>query len=291
MKPKKQTKSNARRTTPQPSPRPTVASLLRRPSLRKHLILSLRIIAMVMVLGVAPASFFHYVYGPRLRYRMHAKAGMKAFQEKRWGEAETELLAAAMIVQDAYVRQRSRAWKSFEWESVLNTLALTYEAERKYSKIVEFYRIAMPFIIDDFGEYNVRLVPSYSIMARVLATLGQNTDAKNFYKETIAILTNTYGPKDQRVVGLTQEYSAFLKKIEHKKETGQVETKPALTPLAQQTPPAPRTPPAETMPSAARTPSASNNQTGSLELGTPQFSSSPAKDKLPPPKHIPGKSP
>ena len=143
-------------------------------------------------------------------------AGMQAYQQGRYTDAETSWLAA---LEEA---------KQFGDEDVrlatsLNNLALLYNTQGQYAQAEPPYQRALAIYEKALGPDHPNVATSLNNLALLYNTQGQYGQAEPLYLRALAILEKALGPEHPNVASGLENYADLLRKTDRNAEADELE--------------------------------------------------------------------
>jgi tetratricopeptide (TPR) repeat protein len=171
-------------------------------------------------------------------WEQHIKAGEQAFQQGRYAEAES-LLVAALEEAETFGPQDPRLVTS------LNNLAGLYYAQRNYAQTEPLLKRALTISEATLGTEHPEVAVHLYNLALFYDVQGNYTEAEPLYQRALSIREQTLGSTHSITTKTRESYAVLLHKMDQEAEEATLEsdltlvqTQPTLTP-----PPAKKTTP------------------------------------------------
>ena len=144
-------------------------------------------------------------------WRSHGDAGMEAYSQGNYAEAEKQLKAS---LEEA----RSLGQDNKYLILSLNRLALLYSRESKTAEAEELFKQALEIRERVFGLQSVAVAMSSDYLAELYMEQGKYEDAEHFYQRSVAIFEKAMGPMDASLIPTLEAYSILLQKMQRNSE-------------------------------------------------------------------------
>ena len=152
------------------------------------------------------------------RWENATTAGMKAYQEGRYAEAE-QLLTAALKEAEKFGKQDPRL------ATILNSLALLYSKQGKYTEAEPLYQRALAIYENALGPEHPAVALSLNNLAALYQTRGKYAQAEPLYRRALSILTKSLGPDHPSVATMLGNYADLLRKMDRDSEAEKMEAR------------------------------------------------------------------
>ena len=142
--------------------------------------------------------------------------GVKAYQQGQETNAEKFYLAALEEVQNAGPEEPRLA-------ATLNTLAVLYQAQRKYAQAVSFYQRVVRLLEHTPGPEHPTLATTLNNLAVVYEAQGEYGAAEPLYQRALMLLERTLGPEHSSLAAALENYADLLRKMQREAEAATAE--------------------------------------------------------------------
>ena len=143
-------------------------------------------------------------------------AGLQAYQQGRYGEAE-EYFSAALKGAENFGPEDPHLATS------LNNLAVLYRTQSKYTEAEPLYQRALAIREKALGPEHPHVATSLNNLAFLYYTQGKYAVAEPFYQRSLAIWEKLLGPEHPNVATSLENYAALLRNMNREAEAVQME--------------------------------------------------------------------
>ena len=145
-------------------------------------------------------------------------AGMQAYQQGNYAEAEKQL-SAALREAEKFGPQDPRLATS------LNNLAGLYQTQGKYAEAEPLHRRSLAIVEKALGPEHPAVATSLNNLAGLYSDQGKYAEAEPLYKRSLAILEKALGPEHPNVAQSLENYAALLRKMGRNDEAAKMEAR------------------------------------------------------------------
>ena len=150
------------------------------------------------------------------RWEHYMAEGVKAYQQGQETNAEKFYLAALEEVENAGPEEPRLA-------ATLNTLAVLYQAQRKYAQAVSFYQRVVRLLEQTIGPEHPTLATTLNNLAVVYEAQGEYGAAEPLYQRALMLLERTLGPEHSSLAAALENYADLLRKMQREAEAATAE--------------------------------------------------------------------
>ena len=154
----------------------------------------------------------------RTRWESNNAAGVKAFQQGRYADAE-KLFLAALKEAEGFGPDDPRLAMS------LNNLAGLYDNQGKYAEAEPLYKRLLAIDEKALGPEHPDVAASLNNLALLYYNQGKYAEAEPLHKRALAIKEKTLGPDHPRVATSLENYTALLRETNREAEAARMEAR------------------------------------------------------------------
>jgi tetratricopeptide (TPR) repeat protein len=182
-----------------------------RPSRKAHTLWGIGLIAVICcTAGPAP------VMAQGTRWEHYMAEGVQAYQKGQEANAEMFYLAALEDVENAGPEDPRLA-------TTLNTLAVLYHAQRKYTQAESLYQRVLRLLEQTIGPEHPTLATTLNNLAVVYEAQGEYGRAELLYQRALTLLERTLGPEHLNLAAALENYADLLRKMQRVAEADTAE--------------------------------------------------------------------
>lgn len=152
------------------------------------------------------------------RWEHYMAEGVKAYQQGQETNAEMFYLAALEDVENAGSDDPRLA-------ATLNTLAVLYHAQRKYSQAESFYQRVLQLLEHAIGPEHPTLATTLNNLAVVYEAQDNYSAAEPLYQRALTLLERTLGSDHPNLAATLDNYADLLRKMQRDEEAKTLETR------------------------------------------------------------------
>ena len=172
------------------------------------------LLAGVLSLLLWPAS----CAAPETSWERSNAAGMQAYQQGRYGEAEQHL-TAALREAEKFGEQDPRLATS------LNNLATLYQYQGNYPEAEPLIQRSLAIWEKALGPEHPDVALSLNNLAGLYKTQGKHSQAEPLYRRALTILTKSVGPDHPNVATTLENFAELLREMDRDAEAEKMETR------------------------------------------------------------------
>jgi tetratricopeptide (TPR) repeat protein len=173
-------------------------------------------VGLIVVEGVSLSPSQVRAQGTRWEHYM--AEGAKAYQNGQETNAEMFYLAALEDMQNAAPEDPRLA-------ATLNTLAVLYHAQSKYTQAESLYQRVLQLLEQTIGPDHPTLATTLNNLAVVYEAQGQYGAAAPLYQRALALLERTLGPEHPNLAAALDNYADLLRKMQREAEAESTEAR------------------------------------------------------------------
>ena len=151
-------------------------------------------------------------------WERHMAAGVKAYQQGRYADAEKSFQAAVKEA-EGFEPQDPRLATS------LNNLAELYRYQGQYAKAESLYKRALSIWEKALGPEHPDVAQSLNNLGVLYLIQGKYAEAEPLHKRALAIREKALGPNHPHVSQSLDNYADLLRKMNRESEAGQMEAR------------------------------------------------------------------
>ena len=191
------------------------------------------LLAGVLCLALLPPT----THAQDTKWEKSNAAGVEAYQQGRYGEAEKRWLAA-LEEAESFGPDDQRLGTS------LNNLGVLYQARGKYAEAEPLFKRSLAIREKALGAEHPDVIQSLNNVAGFYYNQGKYAEAEPLYKHLLAILGKFLGPEHPNVALMLENYALLLRKMNRDAEAEKMEAraKAIRAKHAQENPPKQRLP-------------------------------------------------
>jgi len=152
------------------------------------------------------------------RWEHYMVEGIKAYQSGQETNAEMFYLAALEDVGNAGPEDPRLA-------ATLNTLAVLYHAQRKYTQAEPLYQRVLKLLEQTVGPEHPTLATTLNNLAVVYEAQDKYGEAEPLYQRALMLLERTLGPEHPNLAAALDNYADLLRKMQHEAEAETAEAR------------------------------------------------------------------
>ena len=152
------------------------------------------------------------------RWEHYMAEGVKAYQSGQETNAEMFYLAALEDVGNAGPEDPRLA-------ATLNTLAVLYHAQRKYTQAEPLYQHVLKLLEQTVGPEHLTLATTLNNLAVVYEAQDKYGEAEPLYQRALILLEHTLGPEHPNLAAALDNYADLLRKMQHEAEAKTAEAR------------------------------------------------------------------
>jgi len=145
------------------------------------------------------------------RWEHYMAEGAKAHQQGQETNAEMFYLAALEDVENVGPEDPRLA-------ATLNTLAVLYHAQRKYTQAESLYQRVWRLLEQTIGPAHPTLATTLNNLAVVYEAQGEYGRAEPLYQRALTLLERTLGPEHPNLAAALENYADLLRKMQREAE-------------------------------------------------------------------------
>jgi tetratricopeptide (TPR) repeat protein len=150
------------------------------------------------------------------RWEHYMTEGVQAYQKGQEVNAEMFYLAALEDVENAGPEDPRLA-------ATLNTLAVLYHSQRKYTQAEAFYQRVLRLLEQTVGPEHPTLATTLNNLAVVYEAQGEYSRAEPLYQRALTLLEHTLGPEHPNLAAALENYADLLRKMQREAEAENAE--------------------------------------------------------------------
>ncbi len=180
---------------------------------RKRFCLLVSVLALSVLAIAVPAAF-----AQDTKWEKANAAGMEAYQQGRYAEAEKRWLAALEEAENFGPDDQRLA-------TSLNNLALLYQAQGKYAEAEPLYQRSLGIMEKVLGPEHPDVAASLNNLAELYRNQGRYAAAEPLYQRSLGIMEKALGPEHPDVATLLGKYAELLLKMNRDAEAEKMEAR------------------------------------------------------------------